>query len=103
MVEVTDGVARASAYVDNFGAELAALDPPGAEPVFDIAQAAQDEAALPDIAQNERGVTVHIDRSRDDNLTVFSKATLSDRYLLPDEDFQDPFARVAMHFHCQAG
>jgi len=98
MVEVTDGVARASAYVDNFGAELAALDPPGAEPVFDIAQAAQDEAALPDIAQNERGVTVHIDRSRDDNLTVFGKATLSDRYLLPDEDFQDLFARVALHF-----
>ena len=98
MVEVTDGVARDSAYVDNIGAELAALDPPGAEPGFNIAQSAQDEAALPDIAQNERGVTVHIDRTRDDNLTVFGKATLSDRYLLPGEDFQDLFARVAMHF-----
>lgn len=41
---------------------------------------------------------VRIDRSRDDLLTVFGKATLKDRYLLPGESFQDRFVRVASHF-----
>ena len=36
-----------------------------------------------------------IDRTRDALLTDFGKATLEDRYLLPDESFQDLFARVA--------
>jgi ribonucleoside-diphosphate reductase alpha chain len=48
--------------------------------------------------QNERGIKVHMDRSRDANLTVFGKATLSDRYLMPGESFQDLFARVAAHY-----
>jgi ribonucleoside-diphosphate reductase alpha chain len=48
--------------------------------------------------QNERGIRVHMDRSRDANLTVFGKATLSDRYLMPGESFQDLFARVAAHY-----
>ncbi len=51
-----------------------------------------------DIKQNERGVRVVIDRRRDDLLTAFGKATLSDRYLMPGEEFQDLFARVAMHY-----
>ncbi len=51
-----------------------------------------------DVFQNERGVTVRMDRSRDAVLTTFGKATLADRYLLPDESFQDLFARVAGHF-----
>ena len=36
-----------------------------------------------------------LDRSRDALLTVFGKATLTDRYLMPGESFQDMFARVA--------
>ena len=36
-----------------------------------------------------------IDRDRDAKLTVFGKETLSDRYLLPGESYQDLFARVA--------
>ena len=48
--------------------------------------------------QNERGIRVHMDRSRDANLTEFGKATLSDRYLMPGESFQDLFARVAAHY-----
>ena len=36
-----------------------------------------------------------LDRSRDDLLTVFGKATLRDRYLLEGESFQDMFARVS--------
>ncbi|MCK4868736.1 MAG: ribonucleotide-diphosphate reductase subunit alpha, partial [Alphaproteobacteria bacterium] len=51
-----------------------------------------------DFAQNDHGIRVHIDRSRDALLTKFGKATLSDRYLLPGESFQDLFARVAMHY-----
>lgn len=51
-----------------------------------------------DVAQMERGNRVQIDRSRDDNLTDFGKATLTDRYLLPEEGFQDLFARVAMYY-----
>jgi ribonucleoside-diphosphate reductase alpha chain len=51
-----------------------------------------------DVAQMERGNRVRIDRSRDANLTNFGKATLSDRYLLPEETYQDLFARVAMYY-----
>jgi ribonucleoside-diphosphate reductase alpha chain len=46
----------------------------------------------------ERGNRVQIDRSRDANLTEFGKATLADRYLLPEESYQDLFARVAMYY-----
>ena len=51
-----------------------------------------------DFAQNDRGIRVHMDRSRDELLTSFGRETLSDRYLLPGESFQDLFARVAMHY-----
>lgn len=39
--------------------------------------------------------SITVDRSRDDLLTDFGKATLEDRYLLPGESYQDMFARVA--------
>jgi ribonucleoside-diphosphate reductase alpha chain len=38
---------------------------------------------------------VEVDRSRDALLTDFGKTTLEDRYLLPNESYQDMFARVA--------
>jgi ribonucleoside-diphosphate reductase alpha chain len=41
---------------------------------------------------------VRIDRSRDSLLTDFGRATLTDRYLMPGEDFQDLFARVASYY-----
>ncbi|WP_205574604.1 ribonucleoside-diphosphate reductase subunit alpha [Indioceanicola profundi] len=41
---------------------------------------------------------VVVDRSRDALLTEFGKATLTDRYLLPGESFQDLFARVASYY-----
>ena len=52
----------------------------------------------PEIYQTERGIRIAIDRSRDSNLTEFGKETLSDRYLMPDEGFQDLFARVTSHY-----
>ena len=48
-----------------------------------------------ELFQNEKGITIKIDRSRDVNLTDFGKATLKDRYLGQNESFQDLFARVA--------
>jgi ribonucleoside-diphosphate reductase alpha chain len=66
----------------------------------DAAQAHDDE--LPgetrELKQNERGIRVHVDHSRDSLLTAFGKETLKDRYLLPGETYQDLFARVAMHY-----
>jgi len=38
---------------------------------------------------------VKVNRERDARLTVFGKAVLEDRYLLPGESYQDLFARVA--------
>ncbi|MDC0433599.1 ribonucleoside-diphosphate reductase subunit alpha [Pelagibacteraceae bacterium] len=48
-----------------------------------------------ELFQNEKGITIKIDRSKDSNLTDFGKATLKDRYLGQNESFQDLFARVA--------
>jgi len=48
-----------------------------------------------ELFQNDKGITIKIDRSRDANLTDFGKATLADRYLGQNESFQDLFARVA--------
>ena len=48
-----------------------------------------------ELFQNDKGIIIKIDRSRDKNLTDFGKATLSDRYLGQNESFQDLFARVA--------
>lgn len=44
---------------------------------------------------NPRRFTIVTDAARDANLTEFGKATLDDRYLLPNETYQDLFARVA--------
>ncbi|MGB3795859.1 MAG: ribonucleoside-diphosphate reductase subunit alpha [Alteraurantiacibacter sp.] len=44
---------------------------------------------------NARRFTIVTDASRDANLTDFGKETLNDRYLLPNETYQDLFARVA--------
>ena len=48
-----------------------------------------------ELFQNSKGITIKIDRSKDDDLTDFGKATLSDRYLGQNESYQDLFARVA--------
>ena len=48
-----------------------------------------------ELFQNDKGIIIKIDRSKDSNLTDFGKATLKDRYLGQNESFQDLFARVA--------
>jgi len=51
-----------------------------------------------EVTHFEHGGAVEVDRSRDDRLTEFGKATLTDRYLLPGESYQDLFARVASFY-----
>jgi ribonucleoside-diphosphate reductase alpha chain len=81
----TPGAAALDLLGDNYGREGA-----GADWLAD--------GAIRNIFQNERGVRVHVSRERDGLLTGFGKATLSDRYLLPGESYQDLFARVASHY-----
>ncbi|RKF22574.1 ribonucleoside-diphosphate reductase subunit alpha [Altericroceibacterium spongiae] len=61
------------------------------------AVASEDNAAAkPDSKTiNPRRFDVKTDTSRDALLTEFGKETLTDRYLLPGESYQDLFARVA--------
>ena len=68
------------------------LDLVNKEEPFDVIQTERD------VIQTERGIRITIDRSRDDRLTEFGKETLSDRYLMPGEEFQDLFARVATYY-----
>ena len=51
-----------------------------------------------ELFQNEKGIIIKIDRSRDNKLTDFGKATLKDRYLGQNESYQDLFARVASSY-----
>ena len=50
------------------------------------------------VVQLERGASVETDVSRDELLTSFGRATLDDRYLMPEESYQELFARVASYF-----
>ncbi len=50
------------------------------------------------VVQIKPGINVKKDSKRDKLLTDFGKATLKDRYLLPNEDYQGMFARVASYF-----
>ena len=100
MVDAADALARDLGPVDNIAMEGITLSPDTVEQDM-LEQVYEDGRSHPVgtvVAQNERGIRVTIDRRRDANLTEFGKATLSDRYLMPDESYQDLFARVAMHF-----
>ncbi|WND03303.1 ribonucleoside-diphosphate reductase subunit alpha [Temperatibacter marinus] len=51
-----------------------------------------------EVTHFEHGGAVEVDRTRDELLTEFGKATLKDRYLMPGESYQDLFARVASFY-----
>ncbi len=59
------------------------------------AAAASEPAKSDSKTVNPRRFTIQTDPARDANLTDFGKETLKDRYLLPNETYQDLFARVA--------
>ena len=58
----------------------------------------KNQGDMLNIVQVQRGKSVEINPERDKLLTAFGKATLEDRYLMPDETPQDLFARVASYF-----
>jgi ribonucleoside-diphosphate reductase alpha chain len=60
-----------------------------------MADAARADDASDSKKINDRRFTIVTDESRDALLTEFGKDTLTDRYLLPGETYQDLFARVA--------
>jgi ribonucleoside-diphosphate reductase alpha chain len=60
-----------------------------------MAEAAKQAAAPDSKKVNDRRFNIVTDAARDVNLTEFGKETLTDRYLLPGESYQDLFARVA--------
>lgn len=66
------------------------------EPDLFGAEQMQDMVQLPGHHQ------IRVDRSRDALLTPFGKATLDNRYLLPDESYQDLFGRVASYYGADA-
>ncbi len=47
---------------------------------------------------DKKDFNIKIDLKKDDRLSVFGKAVLKDRYLMPDESYQDLFARVASFY-----
>ena len=72
---------------------------PGSRRALEVApQRIADERRSPlpaPLAQPPRPADLRLDRGRDELLTAFGKATLTDRYLMPGESFQDMFARVS--------
>jgi ribonucleoside-diphosphate reductase alpha chain len=60
-----------------------------------VAAKAKAKAGSDSHAVDVRRFDVVTDAARDDLLTEFGKETLRDRYLLPGENYQDLFARVA--------
>lgn len=60
-----------------------------------MAEAMKDAGKSDSKKVNDRRFTIVTDASRDARLTDFGKDTLTDRYLLPGEVYQDLFARVA--------
>ena len=58
-------------------------------------EAAKDAAKTDSKKVNDRRFTIVTNPERDARLTDFGKDTLTDRYLLPGEVYQDLFARVA--------
>ncbi len=58
----------------------------------------ENNSDILNVVQIKPGIKVKTDESRNSLLTDFGKATLRDRYLLPEEDFQGMFARVASYF-----
>lgn len=51
-----------------------------------------------DIVQKKRGNRIQINRTRDTLLDERARALMTERFLLPEESYQDLFARIALHF-----
>ncbi|WP_430386473.1 ribonucleoside-diphosphate reductase subunit alpha [Blastomonas fulva] len=99
VLEAAEKAGTATAAAAPTGA-LAAGESSAAEMALIAMAATQAAAALPADVRDSKAVearrfTIQTDTSRDALLTDFGKETLEDRYLLPGENYQDLFARVA--------
>lgn len=100
---IIDSESKAAQPAAALDAPAAALDALAAAPAAPAAAEAVVESPAP--AAKKRGIdsmeitpqlyAVEVDHSRDALLTDFGKDTLTDRYLLPGESYQDLFVRVA--------
>jgi len=68
---------------------------PRAEIVQDLFQSGPQPPLPYPLAPRPTPADLVLDHKRDNLLTPFGKATLTDRYLMPGESFQDMFARVS--------
>jgi ribonucleoside-diphosphate reductase alpha chain len=69
--------------------------PVATKPVQDLVRPAPQPPLPAPLSRKPVAADLKLDRSRDILLTAFGKATLTDRYLMPGESFQDMFARVS--------
>ena len=69
--------------------------PPEPAPTQDLLKPSVQPPMPAPLAKKPVPADLILDRSRDALLTAFGKATLTDRYLMPGESFQDMFARVS--------
>lgn len=67
------------------------------KPVKEI-ESVIDAKEKPMMKSHKGNFKVSINKIRDERLTVFGKAVLKDRYLMPGEEYQDLFARVASYY-----
>ncbi len=56
------------------------------------------EKILEKNTNSKKDFKINIDLKKDDRLSNFGKAVLKDRYLMPNENFQELFARVASYY-----
>jgi ribonucleoside-diphosphate reductase alpha chain len=75
--------------------QLASRTQRPAKPVQDLVRSAPKPPNPAPLSKRPMPADLTLDRSRDILLTAFGKATLTDRYLMPGESFQDMFARVS--------
>jgi len=92
--ETGEGPAVAMTEKTDAGAEQL-VEKMGADAVAAAVEAAAAPAKEDSKSIRERRFNIVTDTSRDALLTDFGKETLDDRYLLPNEAYQDLFARVA--------
>jgi len=92
-----DNIARKAVKMDrkDTGSDELVADAAASAMAEAIKAAAQAEAGADSKAVRARRFDVVTDETRDALLTDFGKDTLTDRYLLPGESYQDLFARVA--------
>jgi ribonucleoside-diphosphate reductase alpha chain len=89
-------VIERSVIVTRTVTETSKVEPKAEQPVTNDLFHDAPQPPLPyPLAPRPKPSDLTLDRSRDSLLTPFGKATLTDRYLLEDESFQDMFARVS--------